>query len=282
MIRACVIGWPIKHSRSPIIHNHWIKHLGIEGSYEKQAVAPDDAPQFLASLKDHGFVGCNVTVPLKEIAFQTAQIKEPSAMAVGAANTLWLDDQDRLCAGNTDTYGFMTHLETSAPKWQGDNQSPVTILGAGGASRAIVYGFLKAGVKHIHIYNRTPQRAIELAKAFGENVEVKNWDQRQESPQQSAVIVNTTTIGMNATGSLDIDFKNANPNCVVCDIVYVPLETELLKNAKAKGLKTVDGLGMLLHQAVPGFEKWFGIRPQVTTELRDLVIKNLMAEQQES
>jgi len=275
MIDACVIGWPIEHSRSPIIHNYWLKHYGIKGSYDKRAVKPEDASQFMKTLNEKGLAGCNVTVPLKEIAFETAQIKESSAEAVGAANTLWLDEKGRLCAANTDTYGFMTHLEERHPNWRGTLGRPVSILGAGGAARAIIYGFQKAGIENIHIYNRTLERAVELANAFGDGVSARNWNDRLSSPRKSAVIVNTTTIGMNGKGDLGIDFKNANPECIVCDIVYVPLETEFLKRAQTEGLATLDGLGMLLHQAVPGFEKWFGLRPKVTPALTTIVLESL-------
>jgi len=277
MIDACVIGWPIEHSRSPLIHNYWLKHYEIQGRYDKRAVKPEDAARFMSTLNEKRLAGCNVTVPLKEIAFKTAQIKEPSAETVGAANTLWLDEKGRLCAANTDTYGFMSHLEERLPNWRGKATLPISILGAGGAARAIIYGFQKAGIKKIHIYNRTHERAVELADAFGEGVVAQNWKDRFSTPRDSAVIVNTTTIGMNDNGDLGIDFKNANPQCIACDIVYVPLETDFLKRARTEGLATLDGLGMLLHQAVPGFEKWFGVRPKVTPELRAVVLESLEA-----
>lgn len=273
MKRACVVGWPIEHSRSPMIHGYWLKKYGINGSYGKVAVKPDEAEDFFGSLAAHGLVGCNVTVPLKEIAIRAAAVVDPSAAAVGAANTLWLAD-GVLYAANTDTYGFMTNLDTCAPGWR-SGEGPFAILGAGGAARAIVHGLLEAGGENILIYNRTRDRAETLAAEFGPRVNAADWEARAGCPSLAALIVNTTTIGMKGEGDLGLDFSRARPGCVVADIVYVPLETTLLKQARDAGLRTVDGLGMLLHQAVPGFEKWFGVRPEVTGELRDLVVADL-------
>lgn len=274
MRRACVIGWPIEHSRSPLIHGYWIRRYGVDGAYTREAVAPDDVSGFLKTLQIRGFVGCNVTVPHKEAAFAAADVTEDSARAVSAANTLWLED-GKLHAANTDTYGFMTHLEASAPGWK-ERDAPVSILGAGGAARAIVFGFLQAGVGEVRVFNRTRERAEALAQQFGSRVTVHDWAQRESASRESAALVNTTSIGMNGEGSLEIGFGGFNEHCVVADIVYVPLETELLASARAHGLRTVDGLGMLLHQAVPGFEKWFGVRPEVTDELREIVVADIL------
>lgn len=273
MRRACVIGWPIAHSRSPLIHNYWLKRYRIDGAYTKEAVRPEAVAAFLTSLAANGFVGCNVTVPHKEAAFAAADEKEGSALAVGAANTLWLAD-GKLCAANTDTYGYMTHLGLAAPGW-GARDAPVSVLGAGGAARAIVFGLLEAGVAEIRVFNRTRARAEALAAQFGSRIKVFDWSERSARSRDAAVLVNATTIGMNGAGSLDIDFTGFNPECVVSDIVYVPLKTELLARAGDCGLRTVDGLGMLLHQAVPGFEKWFGVRPQVTEELRAILVADI-------
>jgi shikimate dehydrogenase len=273
MRRACVIGWPIEHSRSPLIHGYWLKRYGIDGAYTKEAVRPEAVVGFLKLLAAHGYVGCNVTVPHKEAAFAAADEKEESAVAVAAANTLWLAD-GRLHAANTDTYGYMTNLSLRAPGWDA-RDAPVSILGAGGAARAIAFGFLKAGVGEIRVFNRTRARAEALAEHFGPRVKVLEWSEREEHSRDAAVLVNTTLIGMNGVGTLDIDFSGFNPACVVSDIVYVPLETELLARARASGLRTVDGLGMLLHQAVPGFEKWFGVRPEVTDALRDILVADI-------
>ncbi len=269
MTRACVIGWPIEHSRSPIIHGYWLRTLGIDGSYTREPVRPEDLAVFLASLGERGLAGCNVTVPHKEAALGLADERDAAAVAIGAANTLWLQD-GRLCASNTDAYGFMTYLGLKAPKWA-NRDAPVLILGAGGAARAIVHGFLQAGVARVRICNRSGARSEELARHFGSRVEAWNWDARNDVARDAGVIVNTTTLGMKRFGDPGIDFAGVHTDTVVSDIVYVPLETAFLAAARARGLRTVDGLGMLLHQAVPGFEKWFGVRPVVTDALYDLV-----------
>jgi shikimate dehydrogenase len=273
MTRACVIGWPISHSRSPLIHNHWLRQYGIEGTYTREPVKPEDLHAFLQSLKALGLAGCNVTVPHKEAAFALAAVRDPSAVAVNAANTLWLEN-GRLACANTDTYGFMANLDASAPEWQ-KRSGPVLILGAGGSARAVVYGFLEAGLSDVRMFNRTPDRAQELARHFGARVAAHAWEARNEHVADAAVIVNTTTLGMNGTGTLDIDFTRAQRGAVAADLVYVPLETEFLKAARANGLTGVDGLGMLLHQAVPGFEKWFGVRPVVTPELYQIIARDI-------
>ena len=273
MIRACVIGWPISHSRSPLIHNYWLRQYGIEGTYTKEPVKPEDLEAFLHSFNARGLAGCNVTVPHKEAAFTLAAIHEPSAVAVNAANTLWLDNGLLACA-NTDTYGFMANLDASAPDWR-KRSGPILILGAGGAARAVVYGFLEAGMSDVRIFNRSPDRAQDLARHFGSRVTTQSWDVRNEHVSEAAVIVNTTTLGMNAAGSIGIDFTRAQTGSVAVDLVYVPLETEFLKSARANGLIGVDGLGMLLHQAVPGFEKWFGVRPVVTPELYQMIASDI-------
>ena len=273
MKHAAVIGWPIEHSRSPLIHGFWLEKYNIEGSYKKLAVAPDRLSEFLLTLAANGLEGCNVTVPHKEAAFAVADIKDASAMAVGAANTIWREGAKIACA-NTDTYGFMRHLELSVPDWS-RHAGPVSILGAGGAARAIIFGFLQAGASDILVFNRSRERAEVLAQHFGPKVKVLDWEQRTPSSRNASIIVNTTSLGLKGQGSLDIDFKGVQPKCVVADIVYIPLETGFLKAARAHGLATVDGLGMLLHQAVPGFEKWFGRRPEVTPELRAKIVASI-------
>jgi shikimate dehydrogenase len=273
MKRACVIGWPIAHSRSPLIHGYWLRKYGIDGSYTKEPVRPEDLRAFLASLKERGFAGCNVTVPHKEAAFAAAQIREPSAVAVGAANTLWFEGE-ALASANTDTYGFMANLDQSAPKWR-DVPGPVLVLGAGGSARAVVHGLLESGRDDVRVFNRTVDRAEDIARHFGTAVSAWAWTVRNEHVAQASLIVNTTTLGMNGAGNPEIDFRLAKKDAVVADLVYVPLETLLLKSARTHGLAGVDGLGMLLHQAVPGFEKWFGVRPDVTSELYALVAENI-------
>jgi shikimate dehydrogenase len=269
MKRACVIGWPIEHSRSPMIHGYWLRTLGIEGSYTREPVKPEELTDFLGSMKDRGFSGCNVTVPHKEAALALAQERDAAAIAIGAANTLWLDD-GRLFASNSDAYGYMTYLGLKASHWA-KRDAPVLILGAGGAARAIVHGFLEAGVSRVRVSNRSAARSEDLVRHFGTRVETCSWETRSEAARDVGVIVNTTTLGMKAQGDPDIDFSRVHADTIVSDIVYVPLETSFLASARRHGLVTVDGLGMLLHQAVPGFEKWFGVRPAVTDVLYDLV-----------
>lgn len=276
MKRAGVIGWPIEHSRSPLIHGTWLRTYGIDGTYERFAVRPVDVRSFLAGLADRGLAGCNVTIPHKEAALAAAEVVHDSARAVGAANTLWLEG-GRLHAANTDTYGFMTYLRAGAPAWQ-RARGAVLILGAGGAARAIVHGFVEAGVAEILIANRTFARAEELAKAFagrGSRLTALDWDSRQPAALDASVIVNTTSLGMKGQGDVGISFERTHPGAVVADIVYVPLMTPFLAAARTAGLVTVDGLGMLLHQAVPGFERWFGVRPEVTPELYDLILADI-------
>lgn len=273
MKRACVIGWPVEHSRSPLIHGYWLKQHGIDGTYTKEAVRPEAVAGFLRSLAAQGFVGCNVTVPHKEAAYSLADEREDSARAVHAANTLWLEG-GKLHAANTDTYGYMTHLGLTVPDWRA-HDGPVCVLGAGGAARAIVYGFLEAGVDEVRVFNRTRSRAEAVAEQSGPRVKVFDWENRSDASRNAAVLVNTTAAGLKGAGTLGIDFSGFDAACVVSDIVYVPLETELLAQARLHGLRTVDGLGMLLHQAVPGFEKWFGVRPQVTKQLRDILVADI-------
>lgn len=274
MKQACVIGWPIAHSRSPLIHGYWLKRYGIDGRYSKEAVPVDDVRGFLKSLAQRGYAGCNVTVPHKDVAFEVADFKEPSALAVEAANTLWIENGELVCA-NTDTYGFMAHLSASVPDWV-MRDAPVAVLGAGGAARAIVYGFLERGVREVRVLNRTPARAEELQRHFGTRVKLYAISDFAAATEGVSVLVNTTTLGMAGAGDIDADLSMLADDCVVADIVYVPLETGLLRRARARGLRTVDGLGMLLNQAVPGFEKWFGVKPEVTAELRALVEADIL------
>jgi shikimate dehydrogenase len=268
---ACLIGWPAAHSRSPLIHHYWLRTLGIEGGYVIEAVPPDDFRDFVLRLSLRGFVGANVTIPHKEQALALSKPDE-RAKAVGAANTLWFKDGE-LCSTNTDVEGFINNLDASAPGW--DKASDALVLGAGGASRAVVFGLLDRGVKHVHLANRTVERARALADQFGASVHPVTWNKVGELLPRSGLVVNTTSLGMHGQPRLEIDVGLLPENAVVSDLVYVPLKTELLAAAQARGLQTADGLGMLLHQAVRGFELWFGQRPQVTAELRALVEADL-------
>ena len=268
---ACLIGWPAAHSRSPLIHHYWLRTLGIEGGYVIEAVPPDEFKDFLFRLSLRGFVGANVTIPHKERALALSK-PDARARAVGAANTLWFADGD-LCSTNTDVEGFINNLDAWAPGW--DSVEDALVLGAGGSARAVLFGLLERGIKRIHLVNRTVARAQALADQFGERVNPVARDELGDLLPRAGLLVNTTSLGMKGQPPLEIDVARLPPHAVVVDNVYVPLETPLLAAARAQGLRTADGLGMLLHQAVRGFELWFGRRPEVTAELRALVEADL-------
>lgn len=268
---ACLIGWPAAHSRSPIIHRYWLRTLGIAGGYVIEAVPPDAFRDFLLRLSLRGFVGANVTIPHKEQALALSK-PDARAQAVGAANTLWFENGE-LRSTNTDVEGFINNLDASAPGW--DKAGEALVLGAGGAARAVVFGLLERGIETVHLANRTLARANALAEAFGAKVKPAGWDGVDALLPRAGLLVNTTSLGMHGQPGLETDVARLPGNAVVADLVYVPLRTELLAAAQARGLKTADGLGMLLHQAVRGFELWFGRRPQVTPELRALVEADL-------
>ncbi|GAA5626060.1 Shikimate dehydrogenase (NADP(+)) [Brucella sp. NBRC 12953] len=273
--KAFVTGFPIKHSRSPLIHGFWLKEHGIEGSYEAIEVLPENFAEFAASLAKNGFAGGNVTIPHKEVAFAAVDSHDAAAAAIGAVNTLWFED-GRLCGGNTDAYGFAANLDALAPGW--DNADTALVLGAGGAGRAIVHALQTRGFSRIAIVNRTLSRAEELASHFGEGVSAHGWDAAQALVKDAGLIVNTTSLGMSGHGEpteFPLDLSEAQKSAVATDIVYIPLKTPFLASAEAAGLKTVDGLGMLLHQAVPGFERWFGKRPEVTEALRNYILDDM-------
>jgi shikimate dehydrogenase len=264
---ACLIGWPAAHSRSPLIHHYWLRTLGIEGGYNIEAVPPEGFAEFVLRLSAHGFVGANVTLPHKERALALS-VPDARARAVGAANTLWYEGGE-LRSTNTDIEGFINNLDASAQGWDGIDDA--LVLGAGGSSRAVVFGLVERGIKRVHLANRTPERARALADQFGETVHPVASETIDEVLPRAGLLVNTTSLGMHGQPALEIDAGLLPSQAIVADLVYVPLETPLLAAARARGLKTADGLGMLLHQAVRGFELWFGRRPEVTPELRALV-----------
>jgi shikimate dehydrogenase len=268
---ACLIGWPAAHSRSPLIHHSWLRTLGIEGGYTIESVPPEDVAEFITHLAHHGFVGANVTIPHKERALLLS-VPDERARAVGAANTLWYDG-DTLRSTNTDIEGFLHNLDASAPGWDAANDA--LVLGAGGSSRAVIFGLIERGIARVHLANRTLARAQALADQFGPRVIPVPWAAIGEVLPRVELLVNTTSLGMKGQPALEIDLGPLPPHTVVADLVYVPLETPLLVAARARGLKTADGLGMLLHQAVKGFELWFRRRPEVTPELRALVEDDL-------
>ena len=271
---AFVTGYPVKHSRSPLIHGHWLRTLGLTGSYTRQEVAPEDFAGFISRVKngESGFIGGNVTIPHKETAFKLADAPDTLSQELGAANTLWLDD-GRLHATNTDGYGFLSNLDAAASGW--DRTGRAVILGAGGASRAIIQAVRDRGVGEIHVVNRTLGRAQELADRFGPTVHAHAVDALPEVMSGAGLFVNTTSLGMDGEPAPDFDFTPLSAGAVVTDVVYVPLMTPILCQAQQQGFTTVDGLGMLLHQAVPGFEKWFGVRPTVDATLRDLILADM-------
>jgi shikimate dehydrogenase len=268
---ACLIGWPAAHSRSPLIHHHWLHALGIAGGYVIEAVPPEELAPFVRGLANRGFVGANVTIPHKE---RVLELTEPDARAraIGAANTLWYEG-GMLCATNTDVEGFISNLDASAPGWDGAGEA--LVLGSGGSARAVVFGLLERGIGRIHVVNRTVARARALADRFGERVQPAGWDDVAALLPRAGLLVNTTSLGMAGQPPLDVDVSALPASAVVADLVYVPLQTPLLHSARARGLACADGLGMLLHQAVRGFELWFGARPQVTRQLRALIEADL-------
>ena len=268
---ACLIGWPAAHSRSPLIHHYWLRTLGIEGGYVIEAVPPDEFGDFVLRLSVRGFVGANVTIPHKERALALSK-PDDRARAVGAANTLWFGDGE-LRSTNTDVEGFINNLDACAPGW--DRCEDALVLGAGGSSRAVLFGLIERGIKRVHLANRTLERARALADQFGASVSPVAWDAIGDLLPRAGLLVNTTSLGMKGQPGLELDAGLLPQNAVVADLVYVPLQTPLLAAAQGRGLKTADGLGMLLHQAVRGFELWFGRRPEVTSELRALIEADL-------
>lgn len=280
--KAFVVGHPIAHSRSPLIHNHWIAHYGLAGSYEKLDVAPDDFAAFLSHFHEDGFVGGNVTIPHKEAAFAGVALATERARRLGAVNTLWREG-GILWGDNTDITGYLDNLDAQCgPDWAAHAGSAL-LLGAGGAARAVVAGLIERGLSPIRLVNRTRARAQALAAIFAgylsdaQTLSVHDFDDLPDLLPQAGLVVNTTSLGMKGQPPLPLDLAHCRDDTIVSDIVYVPLETPLLAMARARGLACVDGLGMLLHQAVPGFERWFGIRPEVTPALRARVEADILA-----
>jgi shikimate dehydrogenase len=271
--KACVIGHPIGHSRSPLIHGHWLRENGLAGAYEKVDVPPGDLAAFVAGLVERGYVGANVTVPHKEAVAGQVDALTDTASLLGAVNTLWFDEANRLCGDNTDVAGFLGNLDEAAPGWEARTQVAM-VLGAGGAAKAVVHALLTRGVERIIIANRNLARAQTLAArevSPEQQLEAVPWSELDNHLGQVKLLVNATSLGMHGQERLVIDIAKLPMTAVVNDIVYVPLETDLIAAARGRGLLVVDGLGMLLHQAVPAFERWFGIRPRVTPALRALI-----------
>ena len=274
--RACLMGHPVAHSRSPMIHGYWLKALGIAGAYDLKDLAPGEFPDFINRLEANGYVGGNVTVPHKEAAYRLVDGRDEAAEAVGAVNTVWLEN-GRLLGGNSDAHGFIANLDDRAPGWDVPGGKAV-ILGAGGAARSAAYALLKRRMR-VTLVNRNVQRAEELAAYYGREVRACGYDALPQALAEAVLLVNCTSTGMVGKPRLEIDLAPLNSSAVVYDVVYVPLETELLAAARERGHRTVDGLGMLLQQAGFGFQKWFGAKPRITPELRALVENDIRAKE---
>ena len=275
-LKACVIGDPIAHSRSPLVHGYWLSELGIEGVYERKHVTHAELPDFIKGLDRSGYCGCNVTLPHKEAAFRLVDEATPLAGALGAVNTIWLGPGGRLHGDNTDVHGFIANLDAKLPDWRSRTRVAL-ILGAGGAARAILLALRRCGIERIVIANRSRERAEVLAAAEPSGVEPLDIARIEDVLERADLLVNTTQLGMTGQPDHAFGLDALKRGAVVTDIVYVPLETELLRKARLKGHPTVGGLGMLLHQAVPGFEHWFGRRPQVTQALYRHVAADILA-----
>jgi shikimate dehydrogenase len=268
---AGVIGSPVAHSKSPRLHRHWLTRYGIEGHYIPMDIAGDDLKSAIALLPTLGFVGINVTIPYKERVLEIADLVTDRATLIGAANTLIFRRDGKIHADNTDGYGFMEHLRQGAPNWE-PRAGPAVVLGAGGAARAVVASLADAGVSEILLSNRTRVRAEKLKEDFGQRIRVIDWVQAGNLMEEASLVVNTTSLGMVGKQELRVPLDGLQPGAVVTDLVYAPLETRLLRVASDMGCTVVDGLGMLLHQAVPGFERWFGKRPVVDADTRAAVL----------
>jgi shikimate dehydrogenase len=268
---AGVIGNPVSHSLSPPLHGHWLKTLGIRGYYIPMEVSQSDLAEAVRTLPKLGFVGANVTIPHKEAILSVADVVTDRAALIGAANTLIFRKDGKIHADNTDGYGFIENLRQGAPGWQ-PGSGPAAVFGAGGAARAVVAALLDVGVPEIRIANRTRTRADVLREEFGTKLTVFEWVQAGNMLDGATTVVNTTSLGMVGKAEFRVPLDGLSPKAVVTDLVYTPLETTLLQRARENGCKVVDGLGMLLHQAAPGFERWFGTRPPVDAAARRAVL----------
>ena len=270
--RVCVIGAPIGHSRSPVLHSYWLRRFGVRGHYVPMEVAPEKLAEVIRLLPAMGFVGANITIPYKEDILEIADLVSDRATVIGAANTLIFRSDGKIHADNTDGYGFMANIRQTAPDWD-PRMGPAVVFGAGGASRAVISALLDADVPEIRLANRTRIRADKLHDDFGNRVQVHEWVQAGNALEGATTVVNTTSLGMTGHPDLRVPLDALAPGMLVTDIVYTPLETRLLRVAREQGCTVVDGLGMLLHQAVPGFERWFGFRPVVDDDTRRAVLR---------
>lgn len=268
---AGVIGYPISHSLSPVLHGYWLKKYGINGFYIPLSLAPADFEKGLRALPKLGFKGVNITIPYKVTAMGLADSVTDRAALIGAANTLTFRDDGSIQADNTDGYGFIQNMRQNAPDWDA-RSGPALVIGAGGAARAVISALLDSGVTELRLANRTRQRAKSLADHFGAKIQVIDWNRASDAMDGAATIVNTTSLGMEGQSELPVHFEAASATATACDIVYKPLLTTFLRSAQERGLTTVDGVGMLLHQGVPGFENWFRQKPEVDDDLRRAVL----------
>lgn len=271
--RTGVVGCPVAHSRSPLIHEYWLERYGLEGSYERIELFPDDLDNFLKTFMKSGYIGCNVTVPYKERVFHLVDKRDETALRVGAVNTIWVED-GRLCGGNTDLYGFLANLDEGSTDWA-MHPGKAVVLGAGGAARAVLAALSMRNFAPIFIVNRNLERAYALIDALDMEATVIGWDEAAGILSGARLLVNTTTLGMKGSDPLSLCLNELPRDALVSDIVYVPLLTDLLRAARLRGNPVRDGLGMLMYQAVPGFERWFGVRPVVDTVLRRLLLRDL-------
>jgi len=271
LLLAGVIGDPILHSKSPILHHFWLNQNNINGHYIPLKVSKIDLELVLKTLPKMGFSGVNVTVPHKESVLKIANEITQSASQIGSANTLTFLPCGGFKADNTDGYGFLKNLEENEPTWDSSN-AKVLIIGAGGASRAVISALLNSGVSKIVITNRTYERANELKEYFDRKIDVIKWNEKEQFLREINTLVNTTTLGMLGYTNLNLSLSSINKGTIVLDLVYNPIKTTLLQNAEKQGCKIIDGLGMLLHQATPGFKEWFGVEPKITNEIRKRIL----------
>ncbi len=267
---AGVMGWPVAHSRSPAIHNHWIKQLGLNGAYVLLPVDPSQLSTAVSGLRALGFRGCNVTIPHKVEAMRWVDSVDANAQRVGALNTIVLQEDGSLKGFNHDGFGYIESLLEAKPDWRAD-AGPVTVLGAGGAARSVVLALADRGAKEIRLLNRSFDKAQALAHEFGSPVQALDWNQRHAALADVALLVNTTNQGMHGNPPLELNLDALPRHALVSDVIYIPLETDLLAAARQRGNPTVNGLGMLLHQARPAFASWFGVMPDVTPALRTII-----------
>ncbi|MFM2275035.1 MAG: hypothetical protein RL211_907 [Pseudomonadota bacterium] len=269
-VLAGVMGWPVSHSRSPTLHNHWIQHYGLTGSYVLLSVEPKNLPDAMRGLHALGFAGCNVTIPHKVAAMTWVDRVDPMARRIGAINTVVVKPDGSLTGSNTDGFGYIQSLLDAQPDWRAD-AGPITVLGAGGAARSVIVALAERGAREIRVCNRSADKAVALAQEFGAPVRAVPWERRHEAVADVALLVNTTNQGMDKQPALDLSLKLLPAHALVSDVIYTPLETPLLRNARLRGNTTVNGLGMLLNQARPAFKSWFGVMPDISPALMQAV-----------